>query len=539
MKQLLALSCAMALLLACTADLNLSMNGGGHEGETRIIGKIVDSLGQGAPNTLVMALPADFNRLESNPISPKQTDTTDADGSYRITLPDSGTYTIQASSLINRTRLLIQDLHALRDSVTAPTAALSDPGAIRVMLPDSLDNINGYLYIPGTTLFAWLADASGSVTFDSVPAAIIPSIEYKVLRSSVKRTLNTGIPVRSNATIIVQPAWLHAKQLFLNTTAAGANVSGTVTDFPVLVRLSSANFTFAQARADGGDLRFAGADGTMLPCEIEQWDAAAQTAAVWVKVHTVKGNNGTQSITMLWGNPAAAGISNSASVFETVAGFQGVWHMGGTGSVPDATVNNYAGTAHATAAAAASGAIGTAREFDGSSAYIQMNGTANSALNFPYNGFYSVSAWVKADTLNDRDRVVVSKDLYQYNLQLRVSAWEFHEFRELTGFESTTAPAAASTWSYVTAVRSGTAQYLYVNDSLVDSTITVTDTLASRVETNDLCIGRLPAYDNYFKEWRYFNGLIDEVRITNVVKNADWIKLCYMNQKAEDALIKF
>ena len=43
----------------------------------------------------------------------------------------------------------------------------------------------------------------------------------------------------------------------------------------------------------------------------------------------------------------------------------------------------------------------------------------------------------------------------------------------------------------------------------------------------------------YGEGWCYFRGKIDEVRVMNAAVNADWIKLCYMNQKAEDALVEF
>jgi hypothetical protein len=37
----------------------------------------------------------------------------------------------------------------------------------------------------------------------------------------------------------------------------------------------------------------------------------------------------------------------------------------------------------------------------------------------------------------------------------------------------------------------------------------------------------------------FFRGSIDEVRISSKARSNDWIRLCYMNQKAEDRLIQF
>ena len=38
---------------------------------------------------------------------------------------------------------------------------------------------------------------------------------------------------------------------------------------------------------------------------------------------------------------------------------------------------------------------------------------------------------------------------------------------------------------------------------------------------------------------RFFAGKLDEVRISSVARNGDWIKLCYMNQRQDDALLEF
>jgi hypothetical protein len=43
----------------------------------------------------------------------------------------------------------------------------------------------------------------------------------------------------------------------------------------------------------------------------------------------------------------------------------------------------------------------------------------------------------------------------------------------------------------------------------------------------------------YNEGWCYFKGMVDEVRVMNVAVSADWVKLSYMNQKAEDRLVEF
>ena len=41
----------------------------------------------------------------------------------------------------------------------------------------------------------------------------------------------------------------------------------------------------------------------------------------------------------------------------------------------------------------------------------------------------------------------------------------------------------------------------------------------------------------YYQGWSYFKGKIDEVRLSRGEPTEDWIRLCFMNQKADDGLV--
>ena len=335
--------------------------------------------------------------------------------------------------------------------------------------------------------------------------------------------------------------WGHSTSIFLNTTASGADVMSLVTDFPVLVRLTSGNFNFSEAKANGYDVRFAKSDNTPLSYEIERWDAVNQQAEIWVKMDRVYGNDITHFINMYWGNPSAPGVSNAEGVFDTASGFQGVWHLNGAGNTTayDATGNHYNGTPHGmTASSSVSGVIGLSRQFDGTSSYFTMPNTASSTLNLPENGYYTVSAWTNTNYLDAKYQGIVYKSNWQYGLQIHSdSTWEFFEYKDGQGWESTRNPAIAGSWYNITGVRQGEHQYLYVNGVCVDSIITFGSMTNPRITNIDLQIGH--CQDGGLEPDRFFNGKIDEVRIANIALNADWIKLCYMNQRADDKLVVF
>jgi hypothetical protein len=72
---------------------------------------------------------------------------------------------------------------------------------------------------------------------------------------------------------------------------------------------------------------------------------------------------------------------------------------------------------------------------------------------------------------------------------------------------------------------------LYVDGALVSTTIVTGTTTGGRNTANSVQIGRMSGSTNYF------TGKIDEVQIANVARSADWIKLCYQNQKESQVLV--
>jgi len=91
-----------------------------------------------------------------------------------------------------------------------------------------------------------------------------------------------------------------------DASSKAADMKGTLTDVPVLVRLHTGNFNFSSAKADGSDLRFVSADDKIpLKYHIEKFDAKEEIAFVWVKVPRISGGSNQDSIWMYYGNASA------------------------------------------------------------------------------------------------------------------------------------------------------------------------------------------------------------------------------------------
>lgn len=344
--------------------------------------------------------------------------------------------------------------------------------------------------------------------------------------------------------------WAHYKNISLNTKSTGAAVTTAQTNFPVLIRLTSAHAdVFTGALATGADIRFTNQAGKPLPYQIERWDKTNTAAEIWVKADTVKGNDSVASIKMYWGKTGAADSSKGSVVFDTANGFQAVFHMNDAGSGPalDATKNNFSAAAAQVGTTAGLpkdtvGLIGTSKKFNANSGntaggYYNIQNSASGKLNFLQGDNYSISAWVYCEMADAQFRMIVCKNDNQYTLSTKSSGgtnWEFNTFTS-KGWEDVFVPATGNQWVHVVGCRSGAAgtEFIYVNGALAKNTITTNAGSGGQVTNTNVFIGAMPGSPAQ----RFWAGRLDEIQMSNVVRSADWIKLGYQNQKNPQSLV--
>ncbi|MBN2037863.1 MAG: DUF2341 domain-containing protein [Chitinispirillaceae bacterium] len=322
--------------------------------------------------------------------------------------------------------------------------------------------------------------------------------------------------------------WAHSRSVILNTAPSGADVAGTVHDFPILVRLTSPGFVFSQAQTNGEDIRFAKTDSTPLPYEIEQWDPVTGHAEVWIRVDTVFGNNGTQSILMFWGNPEAGNASNSCAVFGVDNRFIAAWHM--DNSCGDATTNHHDGTN--SGADEVAGIIGPAMKFDGSDS-IKIAGLLGEPATV------TLSGWVKTDTMLASGQEIITLGdavLIRANEIDGYGTGGYARQYGDTAYTKVTSGLniAKTGWRHVAFTFDNAAhvQSLYIDGVLVRTEYNTYAIDYSGVGSNTL----IGTHGNGKKSYNN-RGMIDEVRVGSVPRTADWIKLCYMNQRTDDRLV--
>ena len=527
---------AAAIFVLRCADLGPLAGTVTQSGNGYVCGVVIDS-GALVPGARVLLIPAQFDPNSDAPLPDSFISTTDESGAFRIIAPLSQGYNVQVDHSSGKNALRCGIGFATGDTQTTGLLTLARPGSIKVIEPDTNNPGAAYVYIPGTTFFALVR--SGTALLGDIPAGVIPELAFNpdIDGAEVYTISKNNTVVSGDTTLIFDYAlWKDTLRLYLNTTASGAGVAGDVTNFPALVRLTSKNFDFSRALPGGNDVRFAKPDGAPLAFEIERWDAAAQTAEIWVRIDTVYGNDSTQSITMYWGNPDAFGTSNSTAVFDTAVGFAGVWHMGENGdSVSDATADAFHGANSGSAMAA--GIIGNSRKFaDGN--YLKISGLLNSPSNV------TLSAWVQSEKSTGGQDVISIGDAVMIRLDYLggkgVSGW-YHN-SPITyddskyAIDSSGRYLANTGWHFLAFTISAEThvQTLYIDG----------EKCAVSNDLNPIYYAGL-GVDTYIgihgngKTSYNFAGQIDEVRVSSIAESPDWVRLCYMNQKAQDALVKW
>jgi hypothetical protein len=335
--------------------------------------------------------------------------------------------------------------------------------------------------------------------------------------------------------------WQHSEQVFLNTTETGVQITREVHDFPLLIRLDSENFSFDQAQSDGADIRFAGDGGEELAYQIEEWDAAAQRAAIWVLVDTIEMASETQAITMYWGNASASDASDPASVFSSAAGYQGVFHLESAEQADNATGDaSFVGRPEESLLST-QGICGPGMEFP-----FENYGDNIQFHNHPFNTPFTTwtwSLWMRPDTTANQAHLLANFAVPGLgNKNGPMLSWGASRNQQQKPKASTslsvdpgyhacswTGDIALKEWHHVAMVGNApdSITALYVDGQK----------RVCRVDAGDIAV---PGHveEMYFSIGSdKFIGIMDEVRISSEARDSSWIALCYGSQRGNPPLI--
>ena len=333
------------------------------------------------------------------------------------------------------------------------------------------------------------------------------------------------------STIPDEPDWTaFAKSLTI--TFDGYAGSSALSNFPVLVRLSPSRvggFRYADFRKpNGGDLRFSDDAGNLLVHEIDTWNPSGEST-VWVKVPSL---TAATRLTAHYGCARPVHALDPKGVWSN--GYAGVWHLGeGAPTLAESSGNStgFSSSNGAGIGYGADGIVSGAVDFGDTGGGRRLDADDHDALD----GFdaFTVEMWMcqtRHVTSGDRAVGLIAKrnaydDQMSYYINDNGSNFVFSVTSSGTGGTRKAAELvspALGAWqhvafSYDSSAASGNVFKGYLEGILAKSA----GQSAGRVfaGSGDLHLGCLGLGDN-----RNFPGRIDEVRISNVARSADWVR---------------
>lgn len=332
-----------------------------------------------------------------------------------------------------------------------------------------------------------------------------------------------------------QPAGYNYRKKF---AIQASLVSGTTSliDFPVLISLTHNDLRTTSngggvENPSGFDIVFTAADGsTLLDHELQTYTAADGILIAWLRIPSLSTSVNTEFY-LYYGNNSV--YTNQSTTVTWSSNYIGVWHLD---DLNESTSNGYDFIDY-NSASNTGGHIGAAREFDGDGDYLEdLNG--NTYLDGLYS--YSISLWVKADvTGTDRglffgndpknidSRVGMRQDaagasgggtnVYRAYMRVDESGTNQKQRTETSDNSQTTS------WQYIVMTRSdGNPINVYLDGSF--DTPTFTSIYGGPTNGNSKFMLGRGSKDGITSSW---DGLIDEVRISNIELSSDWIATDY------------
>ena len=548
MKHLwLILSSLPALFFACSIG-DIAGSKGGSETTNGVYACVLNPDGKPAAGSAVRLRKSDYvsqpSMLAKKTIDRKEL-ITDSTGSFLITGIDPGEYYIEVNDTATRSGAVLFSftIGNNKDTLDLGSDSLRPYAVLRGQIDtDSTESNRFFVQVKGLERLAEV-DTNGSFIINDLPEGFLDVVISGGSTSGTEKELkNVKTASDDTVTVRISGSSVYWEYIYLNT--ASASLSGSaITGFPVLIRLKSSSFNFEEADPEGDDILFTKADGTALPFEIEQWDNLTEDAVIWVKLDTISDNSTDYFIVMKWGG-TEENRSNGAAVFDTANGFAGVWHLNenpssGTGSLKNRTGNRYHGTAglSMTSNNSVEAVIGRGLWFNG------ITDTVNAGvLNLEEN--YTLSCWIKAEKSPWSNwRLIIKETSYTLWYDTVFNGFRSEHFVDTFTWHgiyqdcdnSNPYPVTLDTWTYLASTYDGNRIHLYINGEIVDSTRNISMNPHSNTDNPLLFGGRL--YKGEISE--FFKGVMDEVRIENKARSAEWIRLCYLSQQPGSKIVRF
>ncbi|MFT4789388.1 MAG: MSHA biogenesis protein MshQ [Paraglaciecola sp.] len=305
-------------------------------------------------------------------------------------------------------------------------------------------------------------------------------------------------------------SWSKCREITIANTG-----TSLLTDFPAYISLSFDS----DMQSDYDDIRFINTtcnnNGSELDFEIESHTATS--ADIWVKIDNLPIEGTT--IAVYYGNASAASGEDINGTWDTY--HQGVWHLGENTDDEslDSTSNSNDGQPH-NSPASYEGKIGRALNFDVSDKTYVKVGKDDSLKLYDYEN-WTISLWVKpfSDFTDNKYPVMYTNGDYEASVGLDKDDGKIEHWRNDSSTLYNNTELTTNVWNHVVVTRTKVTTRFYLNGN---SNGSGTSEDMTEKKKKDSYIGGFKNYtDGDLK------GVIDEVRVSNILRTSDWIKQSY------------
>jgi hypothetical protein len=329
--------------------------------------------------------------------------------------------------------------------------------------------------------------------------------------------------------------WPYRKLITIDHTQIDADQS----NFPFLVYIGSDQDLEDHAQDDGDDIAFIlySDNSTQLNHEIEYFNGDNGKLFAWINIPILSSSMDT-NIWMYYGNIESGNQENIEETWDS--NYVMVQHLNEeTGTLFDSTSNDNDGI-NDNATYNSSAKIDGAYDFDGNSNNIDVG-----TFDVIGNGL-TISVWFNADNFQENtictsgirlvSKAVGSSSSQHYWMIAPADYGEMYRYRlqtEDSGVSNlivSTGGLSTNTWYNVVATYDGNHMRIYQDGTELGSTVK-TGNISTNSEASVFIASNPP------NDYRPFDGVIDEVQISDIARDEDWISLSYDNQNYPESFI--
>jgi hypothetical protein len=322
-------------------------------------------------------------------------------------------------------------------------------------------------------------------------------------------------------------------------------VAGNLIDFPILISFTSSHLA-KRAQEDGDDILFTNKVGVAnkLYHEIELYDSSYGKLVAWVNVPQVSSTEDT-IIYMYYGNPDCPNQEYPERVWDE--NYCAIWHLD---DLDDASYNNNDGNNHGTDIV--NGKIGNARNFVKSQKeYIDWgdisepaNGVINTATfegwikpGESYSGCWPFQKANSGDYEPDRLSYVLSLT-HDGLISFYACSGTWYPDRRQIIFKTDESYITLGNWQHITVVVDLSIQNMdiYYNGEEKASTSIIQGT--PPLYFYDVALSDESGRSIDESSDKYYDGDMDELRISKIRRSPEWILTAYNNQNDPSSFIK-